>query len=273
MSSGSQKGTTSGGLSGFVHDISGGIRQWQVSSTFALDEIQQRYRRSYLGVLWIMVSYAMFVGGISIIFSGFTSESSTSFLIHVALSYAAFMFIIGNVTDGCDVFVRSSGWIKSVRLPYSVYVYRSVFRSLFPFALQMSVAFLAMVTIGWRPSMTSLLALPALLVFLINAVGVQYLVGLIGARYRDFTHLVASITRLLFFVTPILWTRADMDEFRRFIVDLNPLTHYLEIFSAPLMNSPPQAMSWFVVIGFTCGIWLSLLALGSLLRTRLAYWV
>ena len=70
---------------GFLRDISEGLARWELWRTFAVDEIQQRYRRSYLGVLWILVSYAMFVGGISVIFSAFTSESSESFIIHVAI--------------------------------------------------------------------------------------------------------------------------------------------------------------------------------------------
>ena len=258
---------------GFLRDISEGLARWELWRTFAVDEIQQRYRRSYLGVLWILVSYAMFVGGISVIFSAFTSESSESFIIHVAIGYAAFMFIIGNMLDGCDVFIRSANWIKSISLPYSSYVYRSIFRSLFAFSLQLCVAFAVMLATGWLPGPLVLFAIPAFLVYLLNAVAVQYLAGLVSARYRDFPHFVSAVTRLLFFVTPILWVRGDMDGPRSYIADLNPLAHYLEIFRAPLMNQPPSLLSWVVVLGCTAAVWIAVTLVATRLRRRLAYWL
>lgn len=254
-------------------DLLEGLRRWQIASTFAADEIQHRYRRSYLGVLWIMVSYAIFVAGISLIFSAFTSQTSVDFIIHVAVGYAVFVFIIANLNDGADVFVHSTNWIKSVSLPFSIYVYRSIGRSIFAFALQLALALGLMVIMGWRPNPYIVLVVPAMAIFLLNAVAIQYLVGLIGARFRDFSHLLTSITRLSLFVTPILWVRDDIPGTRAFIVDFNPLTHYVEVFRAPLMGKMPMTISWYVVLGLTAAIWFVLIVVGSRFRRRLPFWI
>lgn len=266
---------TAGGreATGFFGDLAAGLRMTDLWRTFAWDEIQQRYRRSMLGVAWILISYAMFVGGVSLIFSSFSNEDGAFFLMHVAIGYAAFTFITGNITDGCTVFTGARMWIHSIALPHSIHVYRSIYRSIFTFALQFLVAAAIVLVAGWRPSLLNFMVLPAIAIYLVNAVAIQYLMGLIAARYRDISHLVASITRLLVFVTPILWIRSDLGTLQMTIADLNPISHYVEIFRAPLMNIETNPQSWIVVLCMTVLIWIAAAVAASRMRRRLAYWL
>lgn len=260
-------------IAGFFGDLIDGLRMSDLWRTFAWDEIQQRYRRSLLGVAWIVIAYAMFVGGVSIFFSAFSREDGSFFLMHVAIGYAAFTFIAGNITDGCTVFTGARVWIQSIALPHSIHIYRSICRSIFTFALQFLVAAIIIVAAGWRPSLVNLMVLPAIAVLLLNAVAIQYLMGLISARYRDITHLVNSITRLLIFVTPILWIQTDLDNTRSNFADFNPVAHYVEIFRAPLMGLEPRPLSWIVVGVMTGLVWIAAAVMASRMRRRLAYWL
>ncbi|WBQ09779.1 ABC transporter permease [Hyphomonadaceae bacterium ML37] len=262
-----------GEISSFFADLAAGLRMTDLWRTFAWDEMQQRYRRSILGVAWIVVSYAMFVGGVSIIFSGFSDRGGEFFVIHVAIGFAAFSFIVGNVTDGCTVFTGARVWIQSIALPHSIHIYRSICRSIFTFALQFIVAAVIIIGAGWQPTLVNLWVLPAIAVFLLNAVAIQYLMGLISARYRDVTHLVGSITRLLLFVTPILWIRSDLDTGRSNFADFNPVAHYVEVFRAPLMGLEPRPLSWIVVGVLTVVVWIAAAIVASRMRRRLAYWL
>jgi ABC-type polysaccharide/polyol phosphate export permease len=261
------------GLLGFYIDLIQGLRLFDLWRTFAFDEIQQRYRRSRVGFIWIIISYAIFVGGVSIIFSAFSIYDGLDFIIHVAISYAAFNFIIGNITDGCESFTGSRVWIHSISMPHSIHVYRSVCRAIFIFSLQLSVAAVLIGLGGWRPTATSALIIPAIIVFLANAIAIQFLMGVINARYRDVTHLVSSITRLLLFVTPILWTRDDVTGIRGAIADLNPVAHYVDIFTAPILGEFPRTLSWTVVITTTIILWVAVSYVGARFRHRIAYWL
>jgi len=261
------------GVRGFWMDLWAGLSMVELWRTFAWDEIQQRYRRSMLGVSWILLSFLMFVGGVSFFFSALSGWELQSFIVYVALGYAAFIFISGNFIDGCQVFTASHVWIKALSLPYSVHVYRSLFRSLLIFALQMAVVIPLMIWSGWVPGLVTLLVVPALAIYVLNAVAVQYLLGLIAARFQDVGHLVTSITRLLIFVTPILWVREGLDGARAFAADLNPLTHYVEIFRAPLLGEMPRMTSWAVVFGVTLGIWVAAALCAAVFRRRLPYWL
>lgn len=254
-------------------DLAAGLSKIQLWSAFAWDEIQNRYRRSHIGIAWIIISFLFFVAAIAIFFGGFSNLDSRNFTGYVAINYAIFLFLIANVTDGCEVFQSSRTWIKSSRLPQSIYVFKSVARSLFTFVINIAIAILILVVLGIKLTPLALLAIPAFFVLLINAISVQTILGYIAARYRDVPHLVFAITRILFFVTPILWVRDEAGGIRSIIADLNPFTHALEIFSAPILGEYPDQTSWIIILALTAAGFLGVIVIGGIGNRRLAYWL
>ncbi|MEX0644896.1 MAG: ABC transporter permease [Parvularculaceae bacterium] len=256
-----------------IRDLVDGLARAEVWGAFAWDETQQRYQRSVFGLAWILISYLFFVGAIAVFFGGFTSVAASHFIIYVSIGYAAFTFLVGNIIDGCDVFRASAVWIKSTSLPYSIYVYKSIARSLLPFAIQLGGAVAIMLYYGWRPTAEALFALPALGVFILNAVWIQIAFGFVAARYHDVQHLISTITRILFFTTPILWVYDETAGSVRAFADINPLTHLIEVFRAPLMGEAVAAKSWLFVLAFTAAGWALAIVVGGLVRRRLPFWV
>ncbi len=254
-------------------DLREGLALGPVWRVFAWDEIQNRYRRSALGIGWIAIAYLIFVLGIALFFGPFSGRRSEGFLQYVAVGYAGFAFLVGNLTDGCAVFTSAANWIKSAPLPYSIYIYKSIARSLFPFAIQISVALGVLLLTGWRPTFHLFMVLPALLAYLVNAVWIQLTLGLVAARYRDLKHLVAAVQRILLFATPILWVYEERSGWAQRIATANPLTHFLEIFRAPILGEPVSLFSWGYVLIATCVGWLIALTAATFMRRRLPFWV
>lgn len=261
------------GPAAVLRDLGEGWRMGAVWRAFAWDEIQHRYQRSIFGIAWIIISYLIFVSAIAVFFSGFSSADAKHFVYYVAIGYAAYLFLIANLVDGGYVFRTAATWIKSTPMPQSIYVYKGVARAVFPFLIQLCVAFVLMALMGWRPDVSIFWALPALLALLANAVWVQLFLGLLGARFNDVTHLILAISRILFFTTPILWTYGDRTGFVKTLADFNPFTHFVEIFRAPIIGDPLQPLSWYVVIAMTFGGWALTIVTAGALRRRLAFWV
>ena len=127
----------------------------------------------------------------------------------------------------------------------------------------------------WQPQWkwTVIYAVPALMIFILNGIAIQYLFGLVAARFRDLEHFVGSITRILIFTTPILWVREERTGVIGLVADLNPLTHYVEIFRAPLMGQEIRPIAWIVVLGCTLLCWLLAALAADRMQRRLAFWV
>ncbi|MEM9939794.1 MAG: ABC transporter permease [Pseudomonadota bacterium] len=254
-------------------DLREGFARRPLWTAFAWDEIQQRYRRSRLGLAWIVFSFVFFVGSISMFFGGFAQIDSVAFTMHVATSYGIFTFLIGNITDGCAVFKVSTSWIKSSDLPHSIYVYKSIARSLFVFSINLVITIVIALVSGYTFTPLALLAIPAFLLLLANAIWVQLVLGYCTARFRDLEHLVTAVTRIIFFVTPILWVLEERSGFTRILAELNPFTHALEISAGPILGRDPSPRSWAIVLGLTVFGYIAALIVGGLARRRLAYWL
>ena len=256
-----------------LKDLADGSMRGPLWTAFAWDEIQNRYRRSRLGLAWIMVSYLMFVGAIAVFFGGFSALDSGRFTNYVAVNFAIFNFLIANLTDGCDVFHKDRNWIKSSTLPHSVYIYKSIARSAFTFAISMVIALIIVELSGEKLSWIALWSIPAFFLILLNAVWLQYIFGYLAARFRDLTHFVAAITRILFFVTPIIWVRDEATGMRKLIADFNPFTHACEIFSAPILGRMPDPMSVQIMLGLTIFGFICVIIVGGYANRRLAFWL
>jgi ABC-type polysaccharide/polyol phosphate export permease len=267
------------GVSGMIADIAGGFRAGRVWRAFAWEETKRRYRRSALGLFWIVIGYVAFVAAISLFFGNFNLstveriKTVEQFATYVALGFAAFSLITANMQDGAVVFTGSAAWIKSVSLPYSVYALKNVTRTLVPFALQCASWFVFAVAIGHTFKPVALLSLLAAAIIIFNAVATQLFFGFVGARFRDVEHMLSTILRVLLFATPILWVYEGTSGFTRALADANPVTHFIEIFRAPLLGTAPTAFNWTMVAASTVVIWGAAILAGASLRRRLPYLV
>ena len=77
----------------------------------------------------------------------------------------------------------------------------------------------------------------------LNGAWIAVLAGIVATRFRDIPPIIASLTQLLFFMTPIVWrtTRCCSNPAvaeRARIAELNPVLHFVEILRQPLLGQP-----------------------------------
>ncbi len=264
-------GARGSGVAMAIADLIAGAKAGRIWRAFAWEETKKRYRRTLFGVAWIAVSYAVFVAALALFFGGghATDQQNIHATAYIAIGLAAFNFLSSAMQDGTLVFTGSAHWINSVSLPYSVYVYKSVSRSLVPFTLQIGVFFLFAIFFGHPFTPVAFLSLLAIPIYLVNAVLLQVMLGYVTARFRDVEHLVGTLLRVLFFVTPILWFYEDLTDFRLVIATLNPMTHFIEIFRAPLLGEPASAANWMNVGVSTIVVFIGAIVSSAVFRRRL----
>ena len=125
---------------------------------------------------------------------------------------------------------------------------------------------------GILPTWISLLALPAIALVLLNQVWLGIILATLSARFRDVPQMVAAITQVAIFGTPIMWPVSALGG-HTLIADINPLHHMIDLVRGPLIGEPPALLSWGVVLGLN--VFNMLLAMALLRRAskRLVYWL
>jgi ABC-type polysaccharide/polyol phosphate export permease len=238
----------------------------------AWNDIRQRYRRSVLGPFWITLSMALFVSLLGVIYSRIFKVELETYLPFLTAGFVTWGLISQVTNESCNAFQEGERIIKQIRLPYALHVFKVVWRNFIIF-LHTIVIFIP-VALLFRVQLrfAIFLVVPGLILLLANLSWIALTLAILAARFRDITQIVATMTQIAMFATPIMWPVSTLSG-ATWIADINPLYHFIELVRAPLLGGEPALLSWMVAVGtFVIGSALSLMLLNRA-SNRIVFWV
>ena len=253
-------------------DLCGGARLWQLWGMLAWLDIKLRYRGSMLGPFWLTMSTAVMVGALGVLYSTLFRMDLHQYLPFLGLSLVLWNFISLLVTDACTCFMQAEGLIRSVRMPFTVYAARVVWRNVLVLAHNIVVVAVVFVIFRLWPGEGLLLCLPGLALWLVDSLAVTILLGAFCARFRDVPPIVGSIMQIAFFVSPIIWT-PQTAHLSTALLAFNPFYSLLEVVRGPLLAEPADALTWASALGYSLVLCVGSWLLVARVRGRLAFWV
>ncbi|QKT05883.1 ABC transporter permease [Gordonia sp. X0973] len=258
-------------------DLIDGLYNWELWLHLGWTDIKQRYRRSLLGPLWITIATGVMAISMGLLYGKLIGVPYSTFLPYITLGLIFWNFIQMSILEGTVVFSTNEGLIKQLPAPVSVHVYRVVWRQLIIFAHNVVIYLIVLAVFRPKISWEALLFFPAMALYILNAVWITIVFGILSTRFRDISQLMSTIVQLVFFMTPIIWmitpTMKQSMGTRTKLVELNPLYHYIEIGRAPLLGEHVEFYHWLVVLGCTAIGCLVAMVIMRNYRSRVAYWV
>jgi lipopolysaccharide transport system permease protein len=266
------RGGAQGSVASAVSDVLAGTAVWRLWGRMGWNDIRQRYRRSMLGPFWLTASMAVMVVSLGVLYAELFRTPIDDFLPYLCVGLLFWNLASSFMTEGGTIFTTSESYIKQIRLPYSVYVYRSAWSKLIIFAHNFVIYFGVLIYFRIWPGAAGLLAIPAILLVILNGALVTVYIGIFSARYRDIPQFIGSVVQIIFFITPIMW-KPELLSSRRYIADLNPFYHLLEIVRGPLLGHVPSLMNYLVVLLITAINFVLAGLVFTRFRSRIAYWI
>jgi lipopolysaccharide transport system permease protein len=247
---------------------------FQLSAILAIQDLKQAYRRSALGPFWITASMAVQIVAMGLVFSIIFKTPLNEYLPFLATSIILFGLISTTVNESCMTFIASDSIIKQLKLPFFVFVIRVLFRNLLNFAHNLALIPFVFLFFGQSISLSTLLFIPGLLLFVINAGWMALLLGMVSARFRDLPQMVAAAMTIVYFVTPVMWQPSLIPAgTAHVLLGLNPFYHLLQIMRLPLLGGQPTAENWLLTVVLAVAGWtLSAVVLRRFGR-QIAFWV
>jgi ABC-type polysaccharide/polyol phosphate export permease len=257
-------------------DLREGLSRWHLWFNLAWKDIRSRYRRTVIGPFWTVLSTATLVGALGFVNATLWHMEISEYLPFFCAGYIAWLLFITVVNESGSSIIAAEASIKAIRIPYSVFIFRVLMRNLIVFAHNLLV-FVAVAVIFEMVPRPSILLLPiGLTLAMINYVWISFMLAVICARFRDVIQLVANISTILFFVTPIFWQPAQLDSVpvaRFLLADANFAYHLVDVIRAPLLSTAPQLSSYiYLCVTAVTGFLLSSLFLRRF-YDRIAYWL
>lgn len=256
-------------------DFCEGIRSWRIWWLFAMQDIRLRYRRSKLGPLWLTLSMAVTVYSMGFLYGHLFHTDLESYYPYLAASMIGWSLISSVITDMSEIFLQSEGIIKQIKLPYSLYIHRTVMRNFIIF-LHNLIVYIPIILIFHQIAKVNLFTLSLLsnlLIIYINAFFYGLIIAIFCARFPDMMQIVRNIIQVIFFITPIMWMPTVLPEQYQWFVYLNPFYAFLQLIRAPLMGHGLALLEWINIGIITL---FGIVFAGKLFakyRARIVYWV
>lgn len=256
-----------------LSDLTTGVFLFDIWWGLAWQEIRQRYARSIIGPFWLTLSMGILIAVMGPLYGALFGQSISGYMQYLALSMILWGFISTCINEAGSVFISAESYIKQIALPLSIYDFKLITRNLLIFAHNAVIGFIVLIFLPPEHFKSIWLVPFGLLLVVANLFWFVLLVGMVSARYRDFPQLVSNLVQVMFFLSPIMWKADMLTTNQRFLVDINPLYHMIEIIRAPLLGSTIHIFSWYYCLGLLIFGSVFALAIFVIFRARVAYWL
>lgn len=256
-----------------------GFNRW---AYVGVKRLQLEYRRALVGSLWIILGFGLSSLGIALVLAALLDRPLIEHVPYVAFGLAFWNFMNNAILSGCSVFTSNRAFLLQSTTPRGGFALILLVRISAVLAANISTATAIAFAFGWMPSLNALGTLLSLPFLLITSYGVIIGLGYICARVPDIGELVASVMRLAFFLTPVIWT-LDQRAARlqlgadpsilNIVYTYNPFTYFLNISRGPLIGYTPTAQDWLVTVSLTSLLLLFGMIITQLFGRRVVFWV
>lgn len=223
-------------------------------------EIDQRYRGSYLGVMWsfitplLMLMIYTFV--FSVIFkSSWENDADTpigEFALNLFAGLAAFNMFSEVINRAPTLILIVPNYVKKVVFPLEILPLVAVGSSFVNSLITAGLVVIGSLLIQGRISVTVFLLPLAYLPLCLLSLALSWFLASLGVYIRDIAQGISIATQILFFLSPVFYPVSSVPEpFRRWI-SINPLNLILTEFRQTLLwGEMPDLKSWLLHLALT----------------------
>ena len=216
-----------------------------------------KYRRSVLGVAWSVLNPLFTMLVITTVFGKLLKIQVDNFATYYIIGYAMWNFFSEATSNSLGSILSSAPLIKKVYIPKYIFPLEKCLFSLVNFFFTLVAVVIVMLFQGVVPSVTAVLfPIPVFYCF-VFVCGASLFLSAATVYFRDVQHLYGIFLTALMYLTPIIYPLSLLEGhgFILRIVQLNPVTHYVEYFRGLIMyNTIPGIKENLVCFGMSLGM-------------------
>ena len=195
-------------------------------------ELKSQNNGTYLGFLWNFINPALqifvywFVFAIGL--NAAAPRGDYPYIIWMIVGIIPWFYISTAMLSSSNSIYAYSGVLKRMYIPLSIVPVKAVITALFSHLLSMVVVFLVIFISGYSVSIYTFQLPYYILCSIAFLIGFSLFASSVTVVFRDFQKILNSVVRLLFYITPVVWSQENLPEHLRFILKLNPLAYIID---------------------------------------------
>ncbi|MEY8260475.1 ABC transporter permease [Oscillospiraceae bacterium 50-60] len=204
-------------------------QNWERMLRLSLYDYRSRDKDSYLGRIWsvlnplIQVLTFWFVFGLGI--RGGRPVDGHPFLLWMLCGLFPWFFCSSAIVTGNAAIYNKAGMVLRMRYPLATIPVGAILVAFFEHIVIILILLVFLLFYGYTPSPVWLNVIYYWGFGLVFFSALALVTSTLTMIARDFQKLINALIRLLFYMTPILWTIDSMPEYSRFLLSLNPILY------------------------------------------------
>ena len=211
--------------------------------TLVWQQLVLRYRRTLLGYLWSLINPLLMMSIMAVVFSTLFKADLKTFTVFLFAGMIPWNFFSSAVIQSSSAFINNESLIKKIDLPKIIFPLSTCISLLVDSILSFFTLFIIILIIGGTLSWAVLFIPIAYVLLLLFTFGIGLLISVATVFFRDLQYIIVIAMQGLFFLTPIFYKRDAITGGVKFLVNLNPITTFIELFRAPLYLSTLPALT------------------------------
>ena len=207
-------------------------------------DFKNKYRRSYLGIVWSLLNPLLMMAVMSVVFSVvFRFSNIPNYQVYLILGQVMFSFYVESTQLSVLATVGAAQLIKKVYLPKYIFPLSKVTFSFINTAISFLAVFLVM--IFYRVPVTiNILYLPFVLgTYYFFCLGIGFILSTLMVFVRDTHHFYGIIVTILGYLTPIFYSIDMFPAALQTLLKLNPIYHYVTALRTILLYGQPLSLT------------------------------
>ncbi|MHA7579440.1 ABC transporter permease [Paenibacillus vandeheii] len=210
-------------------------------------DINLKYRNSYLGLLWSLLSPLLMMIVLTIVFSEIFENNIENFPVYVLTGRMLYSFFSESTNFAMNSIVNNNQLIRKVYLPKYFFPLSRVCSSFITALISLVPIIIVMLVTGMEFSYYNLLVCIPLLLLVFVCMGIGLILSTIFVFFRDMGHLYSVFLMVLMYMTPIFYPTSIIPEKYRWLIEINPLSPLLRMFRDLLMYGQMFTFGEFIV--------------------------
>ncbi|WFP75511.1 ABC transporter permease [Mesorhizobium sp. WSM4906] len=239
-----------------LRDVIRSVLLYRVWFFIGTQDIRRRYRRSFIGPLWILLNLGVYVGAIGFVYGVMFGQDLKAFLPYLMLGFVTWGLVSASVVDACMIFPGSEGYIKQFSYPKQIYILRALVSNSMNFAMGLIAVAFVQIFLGTFEPTGWIMAIPGLILLYMALLGHTAIFAYLGTAFRDLPHALAGVLQVVFYLTPIVVPASVLKNHGlEFVYLVNPIYHLIDVVRDPILTANWAPLSTYgLVVGYILAV-------------------
>lgn len=218
------------------------IKDYNLLKYLVLSELKVKYHKSYLGLLWSLITPLAMNFIVSFIFSQVFNASFTDTILFIFSGNICWSLATNSIVKGASSLISKEGLLKRIKVNiFIIYLCDYIILLIDSLVTLFVLVLLKFFITGSISNIQYILLAYILLSLFIFPLLVSF--SLLTVYLRDLAHLIPIGLQALYFLTPIIYKKDMLSENAQLLINFNPMTHFINLFRKPLYESNPILMN------------------------------